>query len=395
MVKPDEKQIRKDAVKVHLEGMSVTEVCSNMGRSRQWFYKWLRRYQGGDAEWYEERSRAPQKAANRTPPKAEERVLKIRSRLENSKYSQIGTLAIQWEMEKAGIEALPSWTIDRILKRHNAVREKKKYKPSGKDYPDVRAIFSDSIQQADLVGPRYIKNDGRFYSLNVIDLESYLTAVYPCRTKGDEDMARGLIYAWRRIGRPDYVQFDNELSFRGSNRYPRSFGLVIRMCLALGVQVIFIPAGEPWRNAVIENFQGVFDKTFYRRQFFTSFKHLKQQARSFEKFRNNNHRCSAIHGKTPAQHVVSNDIHIRKLDPHLTLGKIDLTLREGCIHFVRFIRSDCRLDVCGEKFKMPEKVKYEYVIATVCTETHTLQVTLDNEVIQRYVYLMPIEYDRE
>ncbi len=55
-------------------------------------------------------------------------------------------------------------------------------------------IFSDSIQQADLFGPWYIMDDSRFYSLNVIDIESYLTIVYPCWTNGDKDMAPGLIW---------------------------------------------------------------------------------------------------------------------------------------------------------------------------------------------------------
>ena len=390
----NEEQIRKNAMKFYLEGTSVNDVCSKLGRSREWFYKWLRRYQAGDSEWYQERSRAPRRVANKSPKKSEEQVLKIRSRLEHSKYSQIGAMAIRWEMEKLGIQPLPTWTIDRILRRHNVVREKKKYKPSGKEYPDVKEIFSDSIQQADLVGPRYIKDDGRFYSFNVIDLESYLSSIYPCRTKGDEDMARGLIYAWKNIGKPDFIQFDNELSFRGSNRYPRSFGLVIRMCLALGVQVIFIPVGEPWRNGAIEKFQDVFDKMFYRTQFFTNFKHLKQEARTFEDFRNKNHHCSALQGKTPLQWVASEDICICKLDHAVTLKKIDLSLEDGYIHLIRFIRSDCQLDVFGEKFKMPERVKYEYLIATICTKIHVLQVRIDNELIETYEYPMPIEYER-
>ena len=120
--------------------------------------------------------------------------MKIRSRLENCKYSQLGAMAIQWEMEKLGMQPLPAWTIDRILKRYSVVREKKKHEPSGKKYPDVKEIFSDSIQQADLLGPRYIKKDGRFYSFNVIDLESYLSSIYPCRTKGDEESCYPALY---------------------------------------------------------------------------------------------------------------------------------------------------------------------------------------------------------
>lgn len=394
MDKLTEELSRQRAIQLRLGGTSPSEVCRIVGHSRDWFYKWLRRYETGDGEWYKELPRTPGRVANKTPETLEEQVLKIRNILENTRYSQIGALAIQWEMEKLGVEPLPSWTIDRILKRHNVVREKKHYKPTGKSYPDVRMVFSDSIQQADLVGPRYIKNDGRFYSFNVIDLESYMTAIYPCRTKADENIAQGLFYAWKNIGKPDFVQLDNELSFRGSNRHPRSLGLVLRVCLALGVQVIFIPAGEPWRNGVIEKFNDVFDKMFYRRQFFTSFKHLKKEARAFEKFRNKNHRCSAIRGKTPMQHVEAEGIRLHKLDPGISLRKIDLSLEDGYVHLIRFIRSDCRLHIFGEKFNLPERLKYEYVVATICTDIHMLQLRVGNELIESFDYPISLEYSR-
>ncbi|GAH82722.1 unnamed protein product, partial [marine sediment metagenome] len=104
--------------------------------------------------------------------------------------------------------------------------------------------------------------------------------------------------------------------------------------------------------------------------------------------------CSALRGKTPLQYFASEDIYIRKLDHDVMLKKIDLSLEDGYIHLIRFIRSDCRLDVFGEKFKMPERVKYEYVIVTICTEIHTLQVRIDNELIETYEYPIPIEYER-
>jgi hypothetical protein len=275
------------------------------------------------------------------------------------------------------------------------VREKKKYASSGKPYPDVKKIFSDSIHQADIVGPRYIKDDGRFYSLNVVDLETHLSSIYPCRTKSDEDMAQGLISTWKNIGKPDFIQFDNELSFRGSNRYPRSLGLVIRMCLALGVQVIFIPVGEPWRNGVVEKFQDVFDKMFYRSQFFDSFMHLKQEAHIFNTFRNSNHHCTALQGKTPLQYIAFEDIYICKLKGDVVLKKIDFSLHDGYIHLIRFIRSDLQLNVYGEKFRMPKRAMYEYVVATICTDIHTLQVRIDTELIDAFEYPIPIEYRRK
>ncbi len=349
-----EEETRKLAIRMYVEGKAPIEIYTELGRSKRWFFKWLERYKSNDTQWYQTLSRAPKRVSNKTSEEVEATVLQIRSTLEETKYAQVGSLSIQWEMEKLGMAPLPAWTIDRILKRYNVVREKKRYKPVGKAYPDVKNIFSDSIQQADLVGPRYIKNDGRFYSFNVFDLETYLAAVNPCRTKGDEDVARGLLRSWKTIGLPEYLQMDNELSFRGSNRYPHSLGLVLRMCLKLGVQVIFIPVGEPWRNGIIEKFQDVFDKKFYRGQFFTSFKHLKQEARKFEDFRNKNHRCTGIKGKTPMQHIQAEGINTHKLDRSVSLKKIGLSLADGYIHLVRFVRSNLNIDVFGEKFKMPE-----------------------------------------
>ena len=112
----------------------------------------------------------------------------------------------------------------------------------------------NNIHQADFVGPRYIKGDGRFYSLNIMDLFSHQVYLESRRTKEDWQVASGLLRSWKAIGLPDYLQLDNELSFRGSNRYPRSFGVVIRLCLHFGVTPVFIPIDEPWRNGEIERF---------------------------------------------------------------------------------------------------------------------------------------------
>jgi len=119
-----------------------------------------------------------------------------------------------------------------------------------------------------LIGPRYIKGDGRFYSFNVMDVFSHRAYIESQRTKEDHQVAGSLMRCWKNIGIPDFLQFDNELSFRGSNKYPRSFGIVIRLCLYYGIVPVFIPQGEPWRNGVIERFNDTYSKKFFRRQWF-------------------------------------------------------------------------------------------------------------------------------
>ena len=58
-------------------------------------------------------------------------------------------------------------------------------------------------------------------------------------------IARSIACLWARHDIPDALQMDNELAFRGSNRYPRCFSVVVRFALALGVSPVFILVKEP------------------------------------------------------------------------------------------------------------------------------------------------------
>jgi putative transposase len=60
-------------------------------------------------------------------------------------------------------------------------------------------------------------------------------------SKQAPDVVDALVEGWQKLGCPRYLQMDNELSFGGSNRHPRSFGILLRLCLYLGVEVVFIP----------------------------------------------------------------------------------------------------------------------------------------------------------
>ena len=65
------------------------------------------------------------------------------------------------------------------------------------------------------------------------------------RAKTRKDITEALIRSWQILGIPTYLQMDNMLQTQGSHRHPHSFGLVIRLCLHLGIQPLFIPIKEP------------------------------------------------------------------------------------------------------------------------------------------------------
>jgi hypothetical protein len=243
----------------------------------------------------------------------------------------------------------------------------------------------------DLVGPRYIKGAGRFYSMNVIDLYSHRVFIESNRTKEDNNIAQGLLRCWKSMGLPDFLQMDNELSFRGSNRYPRSLGLVLRLCLYFGVQPVFIPVAEPWRDGVIESFNDTYDKKFYRRQWFSSYAQLKRQSKNFQQFHNKNHRYSYLKGKTPLEIIEADEFKPLTLGPNTRMPKLDF-LPDGAISLIRFIRSDRILNIFGEKFEVSKNLIYSYVRAMIVTEIHTLQVYLGEDFVQSFEYRMPTEF---
>ena len=194
---------------------------------------------------------------------------------------------------------------------------------------------------------------------------------------------------WKSIGLPDFLQFDNELSFRGSNKYPRSMGMVIRLCLYFNVQPVFIPINEPWRNGVIEHFNDTYNRKFFRQQWFHSYAHLKRQSKNFQRFHNKNHRYSCLKGKTADEFIKNSGYKPVCLAPNTKLPNLK-ELPDGDVILIRFIRSDRRLDIFGEKFKVSKDLVYSYVKAVIVTDIRALQVYLGDELVEVFDYNYPL-----
>lgn len=220
-----------------------------------------------------------------------------------------------------------------------------------------------------------------------MDLLSHQVYIESQRTKQDRQIASSLLRCWKAMGLPDFLQLDNELSFRGSNRYPRSPGLVIRLCLYFGVQPVFIPISEPWRNGSIEKFNDTYNKKFFRRQWFASYLMLKRQSKNFQRFHNRHHRYSCLNGKTPLEVIEKAGFKPIKLGGNTKLPVLD-SIPDGNIILIRFIRSDRMLDIFGEKFKVSKSLVYSYVKAIIVTKIHRLQVYLGEELVDTFDYAL-------
>jgi hypothetical protein len=383
----NEYEKRKEAIVRYNNGEKITSIVRSLHKTRQWFYNWLARFNDryDEDSWYLGYSTAPKIKPTKVNDLIEQQVLRIRQDLEDQHFAQTGAIAIQYEFNRRGLQTPPVWTINRIIARAGLNKQSPKLKQC-KDYPE---LFIHT-HQMDLVGPRYIKGDGRFYTVNIIDTITHSCAIKPIRVKSSEEILPAVVDFWQTHGLADALQMDNELAFRGSNRYPRSFGSVIRFALSQGVAPIFIPIKEPWRNGMIEKFNHTFDKRFLRCQTFLNFTHLTEASKKFTLFHNANHRYSSQDQKTP------DEMNTNGLPPILYHGNIHLQkripLETGCIYFIRFIRSDLLLRLPTESFKLKDELKYSYVVAEVNLDNQCLVIRQNNEIVQQFEYRTPVDW---
>ncbi len=145
----------------------------------------------------------------------------------------------------------------------------------------------------------------------------------------------------------------------------------------------FIPVREPWRNGVIEHFNDVWDKAFFRTETFTSIDHLRRENTAFVEFHNEHHRYSAHRGATPnqmRQGRPSNLLSVHYRPPTRLPA-------QGRIEVVRYIRSNRRLDLFGKPIHVTEDQTHQYVTAIIKIRANkVIVVTLDGEIIHNGDY---------
>jgi putative transposase len=366
------------AVQRFLNGEKSESICASLGCSKSWLYKWVNRCLGGDPFWVESQSRRPLVNPRHTPPEIEEIVKLVRLNLYNQDLF-CGAQAISWEMEELGVQPLPSMrTINRILNRQGLThRRTGRYESKGKLYPKLPSLMPNQTHQADWVGPCYLTGPLRFYSLNVIDTATGRCGLHPSISKAGQPVIDALWAIWKRLGIPDNLQVDNELSFYGSPTHPRGMGPLIRLCLHSGVEPWFIPMAEPWRNGIVEKFNDHYEQRFLNKVSMGTIPDLLSGSLAFEQRHNSTYRYSKLGGKTPLKALAAANRHLRfpKQDqpPRHRLKKPD----KGYYHLVRLIRSNLKLDVFGERFPMPPELEYEYVVATIDVKEQKLKVYLD------------------
>ena len=119
-----EQELRKKAISRYLQGEAPKAIYTDLQRSKYWFFKWLKRYQSGESQWFRDKSRAALHRPTQIGEAERQRIVSVRTRLESERFAQIGASAIKWELSKSGHDFPSDRTINRVLKNEGLIKKK-------------------------------------------------------------------------------------------------------------------------------------------------------------------------------------------------------------------------------------------------------------------------------
>ena len=394
----DEYETRVVAMRRYLEGEPPIRIYTSLGRSPVWFFKWWNRYKSVGLDGLKDLPKSPHHQPHHTSEAVEKAIVRMRELREKrerdeTQYALIGALAIHQELQDLGYTPPSVRTVHKILVRNGLIVPQPEPKPVreiiARHYPALTITAPGQLQQLDLVGPRYLTGSSqKYYFYNLRDVCSRTVAIEVGKNHRAATIVDALIRSWQRMGCPVILQHDNALEFRGSNRHPHSAGLLTKLCLALGIESLFIPSRQPYRNGTIENFNGLFQRLVLRTQQIDSFPQLQQAVKDFEDVANTQHPHVPLDGKTSKQYeqsvgfvpsLLSNDFtlssrfHFKELPP-------------GKVSFICRIRKSGKITIVTEKFEIDPELAWDYVYATIFVKEQQLKIYHKGEVIKTFPY---------
>jgi hypothetical protein len=377
--------VREQAIDLFISGRTPTAICRQLKRSRPWFYQILARYCQEGREGLRSRSRAPKRVHNRIAEDVEAAIVRLRRTITAGadpelRYANCGADALAGELKRARITPPHRATINRVLKRQDLVcprrRQSQKHKlPDDYSWPQVQA--PNDLHLLDFV-TRSIRGAGRFYSCHLLDhfrRWPFLRAETP---KSAEVVSQFLVQGWQDIGLAGGLYIDNDAVWNGGGRGQRVLSAIVRLCLLVGVEVIFLPPYTYEANPVIESFNSLWAENFWGRTVFRDLPHVQAELPVFERYCRQRRPLAEFAGRTADQ--IAPDFVPRRLSASFDQHHQErLPITIGKVHFVRFVSSAGTFSMLNESWQLDQKH----------WAGKTIRATIDTQKQQLLVYHQP------
>jgi transposase len=371
MNETSERRLRRRAVHLHRAGHALRAIGRQLNRHPQWVAKWVERFDRGGAPALSSRSRRPRRRPAKLSARVRRHVVRLRRKLAQARIGLVGARAIQrqWRKERLPDPAPSVASIKRILRAAGLTRAQ----PVARNayFPAPRPTPAYPLQALDWT-ERYLEGGDKVYAFHTLDLACRAAQQTICPNKNSASVRQHVLNSWQGLGIPAVLQLDNDAAFNGGYKVRRVIGQFVRLCLYLGVELIFLPVGEAERNGAVESFNRLWNCAFYNRHHFETFAEVQASSSQFERWYLHDYGPPALHGLTAVEAAARAKAGRCLTDVERAAIPDQLPVTAGRIHFIRLVKADGTISLLNESWRAGKRLADQYVWATVSTHGRTL-----------------------
>ena len=386
-----ERVLRRKAMRLLVAGRKSGQILKQVGRSRAWLSKWRFRFAEEGTMGLQSQSRCPQTHPHGWNVEMRRLIVRTRKRLARAPAGLIGARAIRSDLKRLmPRRGLPSEsTIQRVLRQEGVIRSlpacPRVYWPAPVDELD------GSVDALDWTC-RYLEGGQKVYAFHTLNLHTRQMHQTLARDKTLNTAYAHVLDAWKTGGIPRFLQCDNDAVFCGGYQGARLFGRFTRLCLWVGVELIFLPVAEPKRNGAVEQLNGLWGgPAFWERHRFQSFAHVCRLSPRFIDWYMHHYTPPSLKGTSPAHPL------IREARPRLTAALArqipdHLPITAGQVHFLRRVQPDGIVRILNEPWRVGTPLAGQYIWATLTTHRHTLDFWFRRNAQRDWCLLKQVPY---
>lgn len=384
-------RLRRKAIRMHLQGRTRQEILAQVHRSRSWLSKWQKRFEQHSFSGLHDHSRRPHQMPTKYSSRIVKWIVQTRRHLAKQKVGLIGARAIRRELRKVmGDKSLPSLsTIKRVLRQHGLIPRPSQ--PRRAYFPKPLQVVSGKLHTLDWTC-RYLEEGLKIYAFHTLNLHTRACTQTIAIDKSYETVRAHSLQTWKTLGIPQFLQLDNDAAFCGGYKAPRIFGQFVRLCLSLGIELIFLPVAQPEHNGEVEELNGLWGHAFWERRHFTSFAQVCRTSPAFVDWYMTEYAPPFLDEMTPRQ--AQRHESIRRLTTQQILQlPVPLPITAGRIHFIRQVQSDGTITILNESWKASKRLAGKYVWATLITHCRRLEIWYQRSAQHPWRLLKNCAYD--
>lgn len=368
----DELQRRRKAIRLWLNGTAPHEIVQRVQRSRAWLGKWRLSFQRQGWRGLRSHSRRPRRNPKAYAARIVRLIVQTRRRLARQRVGLSGPRAIQRELRQSGLgKRTPSLaTIKRVL--HAQGLSTPPSEPAPAYGPTPQTTLGGILHAIDWTC-RYLEHGPKVYAFHTLNLRTRACSQTIASDKSSATLRAHALNTWQTLGIPHFLQLDNDAVFNGGYKAPRIFGQFVRLCLHLGIELIFLPVAEPERNGDIEYLNHLWGHAFFDKRRFGSVAHVRRTSPEFVQWYLTRYAPPKLGEQTPQQ--------AQRAEPRCRLTPCQiaqlpdpLPITAGRIHFLRKVSVDGTITLLNENWPVNRRLAGQYVWATVTTHLRRLDI---------------------